>query len=112
MNQEEIIKNNILIATKLMGMKFTPTKTILLDKTVKPQRAFKPEDLDYHKNWNSLMLVVEKVEKTHWVEIDGITTTITDHKDCNSDSIIDEKSETKITSTYNAMVQFINYKSK
>lgn len=110
MNPEEIIKNNILIATKLMGMVFTPTNTILLDKTVKPQRAFKPEDLDYHKNWNSLMPVVEKVEENNVINIEGSSTKIACiEKDCSKPFIkIYELS--KITSTYNAIVKFINLK--
>lgn len=107
MNPEEIIKNNILIATKLMGMEFTPTNTILLDKTVKPQRAFRPEDLDYHKNWNSLMPVVEKVEDLGY----GVTIY---RKGCQINDVFSTTNgfnhSSKKEETYKAIVKFINLK--
>lgn len=106
MNPKEIIKNNILIATKFMGMVFTPTKSILLDKTVKPQRVFKPEDLDYHSNWDSLIEVVEKAEKTHWVEIDGCNVAVTPNDNCDADGFEITK-ETKKIAVYEAMVLFV-----
>ena len=99
---ENIIKNNVDIAL-YMGMEFTPTKAILLDKTVKPQRAFKPEELDYHKNYNSLMAVVEKVEQTCWVEIDGCKVVLSAHSNL-LDNCKEFKEETKIKAIYNAMV--------
>lgn len=107
MENSEIIKNNVLIATKLMGMVFTPTNTILLDKTVKPQRAFKPDDLDYHKNWNSLMETVEKIESLGFgvtiyrngCQINDVFSTV---KGFNH---LSKKNE-----TYKAVVEFINLK--
>lgn len=58
-------KGNIIIAL-FMGMEYTPTKEILLDKTVEPQRAFKFKDLDYHKEWNSLIPVVQKIKEVQF----------------------------------------------
>jgi hypothetical protein len=99
---ENIIKNNVEIAL-CMGMEFTPTKAILLDKTVKPQRAFKPEDLDYHKNYNSLMKVVERAENNYWIFIDGLSVVLLS-KNNSLENGKEFKEKTKIKSIYNAMV--------
>ena len=71
---------------------------------------FTPEEMEFHKNWNWLMPVVEKIEKegfkstieNQWAGFDGRT-------DETDGLWIDSKTpcNTKLEATYKAVVEFI-----
>ncbi len=67
----------------------------------------------YHKDWNWLMKVVEKIEKLDFyeygVEIYGLKCTIRTYKKIITVSTDDES---KITAVYNACLEFIKWYNK
>jgi hypothetical protein len=91
---EEILQGNQLIA-EFMGQTFA--------------HAYY---LKYHKDWNELMPVVEKIESLGYdVTIDGKRCYITygDYGTKTYEHIADEECQSKLEAVYNAVIQFIHY---
>jgi hypothetical protein len=65
-------------------------------------------ELKYNTDWNWLMPVVEKIEKTHCVDIFGKAVSI--HEKYDGEMIVDQSaknSSTKIEAVYTACLEFI-----
>lgn len=83
-----------------------------LDAKVSFNKNCTVDELQYHKSWDLLMPVVEKIETTN----NGCTLVIIEDERCHIDNQngieIDSVGHTKIEATYNAVVEFIKkYKS-
>ncbi len=102
MNEQEILKNNKLIAV-FMGA-YVNGHGQIISGTV----YLSSDSLQYHKDWNLLMPAVEKIESL--INISGVTI-------CNNICRIDtpndelqwERLSTKIESVYSAVVKFIEW---
>jgi len=72
--------------------------------------------LEYHKDWNWLMLVVEKIITMGTVIISGNDCEIITYKDDNYDFIstynIGKDNFTTLTATYTAIIEFIKWYNK
>lgn len=76
------------------------------------------EDLSYHKDWNELMRVVEKIESfsdnfmgsSYNVNIESLWVEIINNR--TSDTIVKADADTKIESVYLAVVKFIKWYNK
>ena len=119
------IENNILIA-EFLGEKEQPYNfpqhgTLRLNGDFKTE--FFDNQLQFHKNWNWLMEVVEKIEKTEVVgqvfniQIDRNKTHIL-YAPANYpnekwfENLILKEGESKILNCYNAVVEFIKWYNK
>jgi hypothetical protein len=83
------------------------------------KRDYLEDCLKYHKSWDWLMPVVEKIESFIFDENNSYNVTIgsTNYciiQDSNGDSveIIKDNGETKLETVYQAVVQFINQYNK
>ena len=78
-----------------------------LDAKVSFNKNCTVDELQYHKSWDWLMPVVEKIEQTN----DGCTLVIIEDERCHIDNQkgfeIDSVGHTKIEAVYNAVIKFI-----
>jgi hypothetical protein len=78
-----------------------------LDAKVSFNKNCTVDELQYHKSWDWLMPVVEKIEQTN----DGCTLVIIEDERCYIDNQkgfeIDSVGHTKIEAVYNAVIKFI-----
>jgi hypothetical protein len=115
------MKDNILIA-KFMGWNWSKEgngKTYLMNPRLQPEEIIystRPEQLVFHKSWDRLMPVIEKIEKL------GVTTQICYaagsktyctwilglYNDYDSTNVF----PSKIESVYSAVVEFIKWYNK
>jgi hypothetical protein len=81
-----------------------------LDAKVSFNKNCTVDELQYHKSWDWLMPVVEKIEQTN----DGCTLVIIEDERCHIDNQkgfeIDSVGHTKIEAVYNAVIKFIKNK--
>jgi hypothetical protein len=81
-----------------------------LDAKVSFNKNCTVDELQYHKSWDWLMPVVEKIEQTN----DGCTLVIIEDERCYIDNQkgfeIDSVGHTKIEAVYNAVIKFIKNK--
>lgn len=102
-NQKQITENNKLLA-EFMNWEYTIVNNTILQTTL-------ISDLDFSKDWNWLMQVVEKIESLdHWVEILGGLQKVcligSINSSCESFKSV---GETKIEAVYNACVEFVKW---
>jgi hypothetical protein len=127
MDEKIIIKNNELIA-KFMGGRFTFIKphTPNVEFKVHPRgdrnfnsSSFHPRHLSYHKSWDWLMPVVEKVESLDCNV--GIFTGMKNDSWCRivrfgkfglGDKEIGIKDNSRIISVFKAIIEFIKWYNK
>ncbi len=102
MTEQETLEGNKLIA-EFMTMEKCPlgVKTKIIHSN----------DLKYHSSWDWLMPVVEKIEKTHCINIEYTTCNIADPANGYED-IISTSEKTKIEATWKAVIEFINWYNK
>lgn len=118
MTKEEIYEGNRLIAL-FMGWKPDEKHGIInnneFDVWSNSKNAYKFCDLIFHKDWNLLMPVVEKIESVldtgFNVVIKNDKCRIYRHKGSQYEQVITKLYEggSKIESTYLAVIEFINY---
>lgn len=126
MSKEEYIDSNMLIA-RFMGARDTGDTRLINDKpeplyeliigneklyyvesTGYNRAIFSPQHLQYHRDWNWLMLVVDKIEEKYevMVLIQGKYCEIFGGQDGN---IVERgRGKNKIQNTFQAMIDFIN----
>lgn len=115
---KEILKNNKLIA-EFMGDTFHTNIMIGMDHCDEAWlRNLDNEYYDslyYHKSWDWLMPVVEKIEKTNYVKIVGNHCSINKslHKEFNNwvcnIGMTFAPCETKLEAVHTAVIKFINW---
>lgn len=72
--------------------------------------SYKKETLEYHKNWNWLMSVVEKIESLEYTVNIEFSTVFINHSDDDFEQIIGfGEHYSKIQAVYNACIEFIKY---
>lgn len=124
MSENEIKENNKLIA-RFMGWKVEKNCFSKVEKygdKLQNERGISVKNRDYHSDWNLLMQVVDKIESLgFWTKIGGHTSFGKQYKQCcikkqTKDSDIGyiyeyegDWCESKIESTYNAVVEFIKW---
>lgn len=135
MNKEEIIKNNISLAKFLGGkVEVWEERDNLGERIYKDDEymffedsfeVFLPEELEFHKNWDSLMQVVERIESINDEEYGKFSVNIHNNV-CDINSIkgwlVPENESmwaymsdpnaifpTKIESTYYNVVKFVEW---
>lgn len=107
MNQDEIIKNNKIIAKFMGAYKEKEYISLYQFPFFLPTKAMVslPEEMQFHSSWDWLMLVVEKIESL------GHSVWVGPRNRCviNSDSFVSEYnvSKTKLESVYNSVLNFI-----
>lgn len=131
MKKEDILKYNPLIA-KFMGYEYeigeetqprgwyTLIKSTLISDTTHREYLCRNDlEMKYHKSWNWLMDVVEKIEENTPYKINilececEIYSIVSDGFITSKNSIIDKYRDTKIEAVYEAIVEFIEwYNSK
>lgn len=107
-------ENNKLIAEFLGYEDWTEYNSVRLRRKNLPDtfsHIIKYENLKYHKDWNSLMLVVEKIESLGWFIDIHNKNECTWSADYDNDSDIDKTFcvGTKLESTYHCVVRFIKW---
>lgn len=132
MEYKAIVKNNKLIA-EYMGYKYVPfdgvnrhkcgwwlpNKVGDMDKFGRNYLGRRHKDLDYHHNWNSIMLVVNKIFNDGWVVVFyGNMCSVQDigsftRKNERNLPFFENYSETPdklINAVWMSIIDFINYK--
>ena len=111
MNTQE---NNKLIA-EFMGI--TPNEEGVY--RISKHEGYSECHLSYHKEWNWLMPVVDKIESidedgfSYSIQVEYHSVVIWKHSDrFDSKRIIEVNGESKRSTTYNAVVEFINQFNK
>jgi len=119
MNTQE---NNKLIA------KFMGERSVYNIRTDIDPMGYYEDELQFHKSWDWLMTVVDKIESideelqvfggnfikvSYSVQIENTSVTIWKHSDrFDSKRIIEVNGESKRRTTYNAVIEFINQYNK
>ena len=108
--EKEIIENNKLIAD------FMNSEAMFLNTAINPYGAYHRmksghqgyEPLKYHKEWNWLMPVVEKIETMDY-GIKMCRKVVEIYIDSTKENIIKTKESCRIDSLYEAIIEFIKY---
>lgn len=99
------IEQNKLIA-EFIGLKIITDGISLFDTNYRPLKQ-------YHKDWNALMEVVERIEGLGYsIEINKQEEHDYQCLVVKKDILIQEFSNTKIEAVYNACIEFINWYNK
>ena len=109
MEPEKIIENNILIVEFMGGGYTDKIKPFYDSRYVETEYGVENiKDVKYHKDWNWLMPVVEKIETLGYCFTIGTKYAWIRKSKINSDIFIRKESDTKFSAIYQAIIEFIN----
>lgn len=117
MTDQQIIYNNILIA-EFMEFELSIINKCYHCTFIDSLVIVPPKDMEFHKNWNWLMLIVEKIEQAKINKFGSSCQVTIMNKSCSiinsltAINIILRVDKTRIKATYQAVVEFIKWYNK